>query len=122
MVECNVHYCNAHNKEGIMAETSATINVRLNPALKERGDSVLKANGVSTTQAVRALWNVMSHTHEVPAFVLDECNGTQIDERTRKMNIAHDLLGIAPQSAAETDEDLDDMRFRGLMDKYEALA
>lgn len=105
-----------------MADTTATINVRLSPTLKERGDSVLKKNGVSTTQAIRALWGVMARTHEVPDFVLAEQADAQADEKARKKMIAQSLLGIVPSASCVTDEELDDLRFRGLMEKYEALA
>ncbi len=105
-----------------MAEVTATINVRLNPVLKERGDNVLKGSGISTTQAIRALWDVMARTRKVPDFVLDECGEGQTDEKTHKKNIARSLLGIVPRSSGVTDDELDDMRFQALMEKYEALA
>ncbi len=105
-----------------MADTTATINVRLSPTLKERGDSVLKKNGISTTQAIRALWGVMARTHEVPDFVLAERSEAREDEKTRKRTIARSLLGIASSASRMTDEDLDDLRFQGLMEKYEGLA
>ena len=34
----------------------ATINVRMSAPLKERGDKVLRDNGISASVAVRALW------------------------------------------------------------------
>ncbi|MEE0706917.1 MAG: hypothetical protein UCH28_11125 [Adlercreutzia sp.] len=104
-----------------MADTTATINVRLSPTLKERGDSVLKKNGISTTQAIRALWGVMARTHEVPDFVLAERSEAREDEKTRKRTIARSLLGIASSASRMTDEELDDLRFQGLMEKYEDL-
>lgn len=104
-----------------MADTTATINVRLSPTLKERGDSVLRKNGISTTQAIRALWGVMARTHEVPDFVLAEQDVAQADEQTRKKIIARSLLAIAPSASRIADEELDDLRFQGLMEKYEAL-
>jgi len=33
----------------------ATINARLNATVKERGDKVLRDNGISTTEAIRGL-------------------------------------------------------------------
>lgn len=104
-----------------MADTTATINVRLSPTLKERGDSVLRKNGISTTQAIRALWGVMARTHEVPDFVLAEQDEAQADEQTRKKMIARSLLAIVPSASCAADEELDDIRFQGLMEKYEAL-
>ncbi|WP_165046054.1 type II toxin-antitoxin system RelB/DinJ family antitoxin [Adlercreutzia sp. ZJ138] len=104
-----------------MAETTATINVRLSPALKERGDSVLKEHGISTTQAIRALWGVMARTREIPDCVLKEYSEAQIDEKTYKKNVAHSLLGIVSRSSDVTDDDLNNMRLQGLIEKYEAL-
>ena len=38
----------------------ATINARLNATVKERGDKVLRDNGISTTEAIRGLWSSMA--------------------------------------------------------------
>ena len=45
----------------------ATINARLNATVKERGDKVLRDNGISTTEAIRGLWSSMARTREVPS-------------------------------------------------------
>ena len=50
-----------------MNTAQATINVRMNAALKERGDGVLREHGLSTSQAIRALWRQLAQTREVPA-------------------------------------------------------
>ena len=47
----------------------ATLNVRMSAALKERGDKVLRENGVSASSAVRALWQEMATTRTLPAFL-----------------------------------------------------
>ena len=47
----------------------ATLNVRMDAALKERGDKVLRESGTSTSDAVRALWAEMAATHELPDFL-----------------------------------------------------
>ena len=44
----------------------ATINARLNATVKERGDKVLRDNGISTTEAIRGLWSSMARTREGP--------------------------------------------------------
>ena len=51
----------------------ATINARLNATVKERGDKVLRDNGISTTEAIRGLWSSMARTREVPSFLVREC-------------------------------------------------
>ena len=50
----------------------ATINARLNATVKERGDKVLRDNGISTTEAIRGLWSTMARTREVPSFLAQE--------------------------------------------------
>ncbi len=47
----------------------ATLNVRMNASLKERDDKVLRDHGVSTSTAVRALWQELVSTRELPLFL-----------------------------------------------------
>ena len=62
----------------------ATINARLNATVKERGDKVLRDNGISTTEAIRGLWSSMARTREVPSFLVRECKRDETAERRRK--------------------------------------
>ena len=39
---------------------ASTLNIRIDSALKERGDKVLKENGISVTEAIRALWETLA--------------------------------------------------------------
>ena len=59
----------------------ATINARLNATVKERGDKVLRDNGISTTEAIRGLWSSMARTREVPSFLVRECKCDETAER-----------------------------------------
>lgn len=106
-----------------MPPAQATINVRINGVLKERGDSVLRKNGVSATQAIRGLWEQLAQTHQLPDFLqVGEDAEVECEKRRRKKA----LLGLANcargSHEAETDEALDQIRFEGLMEKYEALS
>lgn len=106
-----------------MPPAQATINVRINGALKERGDSVLRKNGVSTTQAIRGLWEQLAQTRQLPDF-LQAGEDAEAEREKRRRKKA--LLGLANcarvSHEAETDEALDQIRFEALMEKYEALA
>lgn len=106
-----------------MPPAQATINVRINGALKERGDSVLRKNGVSTTQAIRGLWEQLAQTHQLPDF-LQVGEGAEAEREKQRRKEA--LLGLANcahgSREGETDEALDQMRFTALMEKYEALS
>lgn len=55
------------------------VNIRMDDSLKQAGDEVLERYGFSATQAIRALWEYVAHSGEVPDFMLsaepdaDEC-------------------------------------------------
>ena len=53
-------------KGAIMA---STLNIRIDSTLKERGDKVLRENGISVTEAIRVLWETLAKTHELPEFL-----------------------------------------------------
>ena len=90
----------------------ATINARLNATVKERGDKVLRDNGISTTEAIRGLWSSMARTREVPSFLVREC----------KREVARGLVGLATEGATLSDDALSDLRFQALLSRYEVLS
>ena len=96
----------------------ATINARLNATVKERGDKVLRDNGISTTEAIRGLWSSMARTREVPSFLVRECKCDETAERRRKREVARGLVGLATLS----DDALSDLRFQALLSRYEVLS
>lgn len=100
----------------------ATINARLNAAVKERGDRVLREHGLSTTEAIRGLWFSMARTREVPAFLMEECAHDETADRQRKREVARGLAGLARKGSGLSDEELSDLRFASLMSRYEALS
>ena len=87
----------------------ATINARLNATVKERGDKVLRDNGISTTR-------------EVPSFLAQECKRDEAAERRRKREVAHGLVGLAAEGTALGDDELSDLRFQATLSRYEALS
>jgi len=83
----------------------ATLNVRMQASLKERGDKVLREHNVSTSEAVRALWKELAETRELPAFLKRETHNK--DERMAKINAVAALSGIAEGSLSSlSDEEL----------------
>ena len=98
----------------------ATINARLNATVKERGDKVLRDNGISTTEAIRGLWSSMARTREVPSFL--ECKCDETAERRRKREAARGLVGLATEGATLSDDALSDLRFQALLSRYEVLS
>ena len=97
-----MHYRNA-NEMG--DEMDATLNVRMEEVVKRRGDKVLKDNGVSVSAAVRALWEEMGTTRELPDFIRkrQECD----DQTQAKKNMLSALVGVAQGSLSNmTDEEL----------------
>ena len=90
----------------------ATINARLNATVKERGDKVLRDNGISTTEAIRGL----------PSFLVRECKCDETAERRRKREVARGLVGLATEGATLSDDALSDLRFQALLSRYEVLS
>lgn len=100
----------------------ATINARLNATVKERGDKVLRDNGISTTEAIRGLWSSMARTREVPSFLVRECKCDETAERRRKREVARGLVGLETEGATLSDDALSDLRFQALLSRYEVLS
>ena len=100
----------------------ATINARLNATVKERGDKVLRDNGISTTEAIRGLWSSMARTTVVPSFLVKECKCDETAERRRKREAARGLVGLATEGAILSDDALSDLRFQALLSRYEVLS
>lgn len=100
----------------------ATINARLSATVKERGDKVLRDNGISTTEAIRGLWSSMARTRKVPSFLVQECKGDEAAERQRKREVARSLVGLASDGASLSDDELSALRFQSMLSRYEALS
>ena len=87
-------------------EMDATLNVRLNASLKERGDKVLRENGISASAAVRALWREMASTRSLPSFLEDATN--EAAAKKAKTQALDQLAGVAQGSLSNmSDEELD---------------
>lgn len=69
----------------------ATLNVRLNRDLKQRGDAVLAREGVSTSSAVRKLYQYLDQCQELPSWMRGEGEKDKYEERRQGMR---SLVGI----------------------------
>lgn len=74
----------------------ATLNVRINGTLKERGDKVLREHGISTSAAIRALWQELADTREIPPFLAAATKEEMA--RKAKASALDALTGIAQGS------------------------
>ncbi|MBO4365184.1 MAG: type II toxin-antitoxin system RelB/DinJ family antitoxin [Eggerthellaceae bacterium] len=84
----------------------ATLNVRMSAPLKERGDKVLRENGISTSAAVRALWQELAATRTLPSF-LEDLTQAASSKKTKRLALDA-LVGVAQGSLSDlTDEELE---------------
>ncbi len=83
----------------------ATLNIRLDGVLKERGEKVLKSHGISVSAAVRALWEQLATTKELPDFLATRTQEEQM--KTKRVTALKALAGVAEGSCSHlTDEQM----------------
>ncbi len=98
----------------------ATLNVRIDPTLKERGDKVLRENGISVTEAVRALWKELVDTRQIPSFMQQA--GRTSDKKKRRFEALSRLCATpAGEHSKMTDAELHDLLYEEALRRYEAL-
>jgi antitoxin component of RelBE/YafQ-DinJ toxin-antitoxin module len=84
----------------------ATLNVRMSAPLKQRGDKVLQDNGITTSAAVRALWQELATTRSLPPFLAEHAEKSRDADKKKGALLA--LLGAAEGSLTNaSDEDLE---------------
>lgn len=89
----------------------ATLNIRIDETLKERGDKVLREHGVSTSSAVRALWAQMANTRELPSFLREALQNE--DGRARKKAALRALAGVGEGACSLLTDDEMRALYRG---------
>lgn len=62
----------------------ATLNVRLNRELKQRGDAILSKEGLTPSKAVRSLYSFMEDHQTVPDCLKDHSEELDVYERRRQ--------------------------------------
>lgn len=83
----------------------ATLNIRIDDALKERGDKVLREHGVSTSAAVRALWEQLAASKELPDFLREKLDAQ--DGREKRKAALKALAGVGEGACSNmTDEEM----------------
>lgn len=108
-----------------MGASQATINVRMDPALKERGDAVLRLHGLTTSNAVRQLWEELAKTREIPDFLLRGSSAAERAERKRKGAVLRSLAGAAKAPASADAQDYDaliDAHYDDVLRRYLELS
>lgn len=78
--------------------TAGQMNIRLDTALKAKGDSALAAAGFNPSQAVRALWELAVRYKDTPAKLVAILNPDKVSEeeaaleaeRQRKLALVHE--------------------------------
>lgn len=92
----------------------ATLNIRIDQTLKERGDKVLRDHGVSTSAAVRALWEQLASSRELPPFLRESLQRSS--GRTQKKAALLELAGVGEGLCTNlTDDEMRDL----YMSRYE---
>lgn len=72
------------------------LNTRLDEDLKRAGDAVLAEYGVSSTEAIRSMWQYMAQEHTLPDFIVTNSFAQYFDLQEAKQN-----AGIALRLAKE---------------------
>lgn len=85
----------------------ATLNIRLDAALKRRGNAVLEAAGLGPSDVVRGLWEELAATQKVPEFCLQRSRGGAEKAKKREALAALAAFPETPYSAL-TDAELAD--------------
>lgn len=101
------------------------LNVRMDSALKERGDKVLAENGISVSRAVRALWEELAKSREIPCFIR-ETSDSEVHRKHRmsafeKLCTFSDSCESMIDFSSMDDKALQRMQYNEKWKEYEAL-
>ena len=87
---------------------TAMLNVRMPQELKTAGESVLKANGINATQAIRKFYEYLKNSQEIPSWI----NEGELEQTNNKRLLLRELAGCAPLEREMTLEDLRNERLK----------
>ena len=73
------------------------LNVRMSAQLKEHAGQVLRAEGISTSDAVRGLFRVIESTQEVPSCIREKLGDSRRRDVDRKRSLVRSWVGAAPE-------------------------
>lgn len=74
--------------------SSAVLNIRLPEELKRHGNQVLERNGISTSEAVRRLYEYLESEQDIPEFMNDCANTKEFEKRRRALRTIAGSLHI----------------------------
>ena len=86
------------------------LNIRMPQELKTSGEEVLRANGISTTEAIKCFYEQLGRTQEIPKWI----NNADNKNTTEKRKLLRKLAGSAP---LESNTSLQDLRGERLSKK-----
>lgn len=96
--------------------SSAVLNIRLPEDLKRHGNQVLERNGISTSEAVRKLYEYLEREQDIPEFMNDCSNTRQYENRRRALRTIVGSLQV-PDGL-----DLDNLQKERFDEKYGDIA
>lgn len=96
--------------------SSAVLNIRLPEELKHHGNQVLERNGISTSEAVRKLYEYLESEQDIPEF-MNDCANTKVYEKRRRA-----LRCIAGSLHIPEELNLSDLRKERFDEKYGDIA
>ena len=73
----------------------ATLNIRLEPTLKQHGAEVLRREGVTVTEAVRALYEYMEANQKLPDDLFPAASAGQ-SLADRRRSLMRSMIGVLP--------------------------
>ncbi len=74
------------------------MNVRIDPALKQRGDAIFQKQGITPSQAVRCLWEYAAEHGSVPDFMCGTATTGRDEELRRKLALVEKYSGYATRA------------------------
>ena len=89
---------------------AGTLNVRLPETLKQHGCEVLDRQGVSTSEAVRALFTYLEREQELPSQLFAVASPPADPRR----NLMREMVGIIPQGYSLEDARADRLAAHGM--------
>ncbi len=81
----------------------ATLNVRIDSVVKSRGDETLRRHGISTSEAVRALWDYLGTHKTLPEFLRKETK--EEAKKRRRLKAIDGLSGIGKGKYSKLSDD-----------------
>ena len=96
-------------------ESNATLNIRLPKTLKEHGSQVLNYNEISTSQAVRKLFEYMEREQKIPDCI---ASADSEDKYEQRRELIKSFTGCAaPLPKGWTMDDIKNERLARLIDE-----